>query len=123
MRLEFNPRAMCYNLYCDTWKEEEKLKQMLEKPLTATNLQSIDNMIYVDTDSVKAMKTKLNSEYGRMVMTNKDYIVVHQDNKTGVIFKDRIDGVFQKEEGTMVLVDGYSLWIEDKYADIVAMLI
>lgn len=69
MRLELNPRAMCYNLYCDTKEERDKMKQMLEKPLTATDVKSIDNMIYTDTDSIKAMKTKLNSVYGSMCMT------------------------------------------------------
>ena len=61
MRLEFNPRALCYNLYCDTIEERDKMKQLLEKPFTATDIKSIDNMIYADTDSVKVMKTKLNS--------------------------------------------------------------
>ena len=72
MRLEFNPRALCYNLYCDTREEQDKMKQMLEKPLTAIDLKTIDNMIYADTDSIKTMKTKLNSEYGRMTMEAKE---------------------------------------------------
>lgn len=121
MRLEFNPRALCYNLYCDTREEHDKLKQLMESPLT-TVPKEIEDMFYADTDSIKTMKTKLNSLYGRANM-NKDYIVVHQDNRTGVIFKDRIDGVLQREDGTLVLVDGYSFCIEDKYADIVAKLI
>ena len=74
MRLEFNPRAMCYNLYCDTREEHDKLKQMMEKPLTATDVKRIDSLIYADTDSIKAMKTKLNSVYGKTVMELKDTI-------------------------------------------------
>lgn len=72
MRLEFNPSAMCYNLDCDTHEEFEKMKQLMEKPITATVLKSIDSMIYADTDSVKAIKTKLNSLYGRTTMLEKE---------------------------------------------------
>jgi hypothetical protein len=90
MRLEYNPRAVCYNLYCDTKAEHDKMKQLMENPLTATDLKSIDSMIYEDTDSVKAMKIKLNSLYGRMVMANKeykDYIVIHENGNPAIIFK------------------------------------
>lgn len=55
MRLEFNPRALCYNLYCDTREEHEKLKQMVEK--MTTNINTLSNIIYSDTDSVTPLTT------------------------------------------------------------------
>ena len=103
MRLEFNPRALCYNLYCDTREEQEKMKQMLERSLTATDIKSIDNMIYADTDSVKTMKTKLNSVYGRLAMMNKDYIVIHRGKQPTVIFKSAIIAVEQDMENKAII--------------------
>ena len=104
MRIEFNPRAMCYNLYCDKHEEYEKMKQMLEKPLTATD---IDSMIYADTDSIKAMKTKLNSIYGKVVMNmNKDYICVSVNKTPVVIFKDKIVAIektWRKSNNTLCI--------------------
>lgn len=124
MRLEFNPRALCYNLYCDTREEHDKLKQMLEKPLTATDVKSIYNMIYADTDSVMAMKTKLNSEYGRMVMTNKDYIVIHENDNPIIIFKKFIIGVKKCEDGTAYIHTVFTGFnADDGYATIIQQLI
>ena len=69
MRLEFNAKAGCYNVYCETTEEYKKMDTLLTKPLTAEAVpKSIEDMFYADTDSIKAMKTKLNSEYGRVVM-------------------------------------------------------
>lgn len=125
MRLEFNPRALCYNLYCDTWKEEEKLKQMLEKPLTATNLQCVDNMIYADTDSVKAMKTKLNSIYGKAVMSmNKDYICVSVDKSPVVIFKDKIVAIEKRgDKASILCTHDVEFYTDNKYVDVVKMIV
>lgn len=124
MRFELNARAGCYNLYCDTREEHEKMKQMLENLFTATNIKSIDSMIYADTDSVKAMKTKLNSEYGRMVMTNKDYIVIHENDKPAIIFKKYIVGVQKSDDGTAIIqtvVTRY--YADDGYATVISQLI
>ena len=125
MRLEFNPRALCYNLYCDTSEEHNKLKQMLEKPLTATNLKSIDNMIYADTDSIKAMKNKLNSIYGKVVMNmNKDYICVIVDKSPVVIFKDKIVAIEKRgEKASIVCTDAVEFYTDNKYVDVVKMLV
>lgn len=128
MRLEYNPRALCYNLYCDTKEEHDKLKQMLEKPLTATDIKSIDNMIYADTDSIMIMKTKLNTLYGKAVMDMaKDYIVVHPNgsNEIGIIFKSKITGIMKHDEGTadILLESGAMFYLLDKYEDIVKRLL
>ena len=72
MRLEFNPRAFCYNLYCETKEEERNLKKIAKD--IETNIKSLSNVIYSDTDSIKIMKTKLNSIYGRMYMELQDTI-------------------------------------------------
>ena len=124
MRLEFNPRALCYNLYCDTKEEHEKMKQTLEKPFTATSIKSIDNMIYADTDSVYAMKTKLNSLYGRMAMIEKDYIVIHDDGKPSIIFKKFIVGVKKCDDDTAYIQTVSSCYYADeKYIDVIKQLL
>lgn len=125
MRLEFNPSALCYNLYCGTREEHDKLKQMLEKPLTATDIKSIDKMIYADTDSIKTMKTKLNSEYGRMVMTNKEYIVVHRAKKPIVIFTKSILAIEKYDDGTAVIYcsDNAVFYADEKYVDVIKQLV
>lgn len=127
MRLEFNPRALCYNLYCDTREEHGKMKQLLEKPLTATDIKSIDNMIYADTDSLKTMmKTQLNSVYGK-VLTDmaKDYIVVHRAKKPIIIFTKSILAVEQDNDGTAVITcsENAVFYVDEKYADVIKQLI
>jgi len=126
MRLEFNPRALCYNLYCDTREEEEKMKQMLEKPLTATKLKSIDNMIYADTDSVRnVMKTKLNSVYGKAVTDMaKEYIVVHQDKRPLIIFLQHIQAIKQgvDNQAKIFVVDDCFV-TDEKYADVIKQIV
>lgn len=125
MRLEFNPRAFCYNLYCDTREELEKMKQMMEKSLTALDIKSIDNMIYADTDSIKTMKTKLNSEYGRLVMMNKNYIILHDGNKPFIIFKEHIVS-FKKDndDGTRIYTtSGYIFYADEDYAKVAKLLL
>lgn len=125
MRLEFNPRALCYNLYCDTTEEYDKMKQMMEKPLTLTDLKSIDKMIYADTDSIKIMKTKLNSIYGKAVMTmNKDYICVRVDKSPVVIFKDKIVAIEKRgDKASIVCSDAVEFYTDNKYVDVVKMLV
>ena len=125
MRLEFNPRALCYNLYCDTKEEHDKMKLMLEKPLTATNLKSIDNMLYADTDSVKTMKTKLNSIYGKAVMAmNKDYICVSVGKTPVVIFKDKIVSIEKRgDKATIHCVSDIEYDIDNKYVDVIKMIV
>lgn len=126
MRLEFNPRALCYNLYCDTREEHDKMKQMLEKPFTATDIKNIDSMIYADTDSIKTMKTKLNSVYGKAVTDMaKDYIVVHRDKKPMIIFTKLIIAVEKETNGTAVIYCAGSdeFWTDDKYADVIKQIV
>lgn len=125
MRLELNPRACCYNLYCDTIQEHEKIKQMLEKPLTATDLKSIDSMIYADTDSIKTMKTKLNSIYGKAVMAmNKNYICVSVDKSPVVIFKDKIVAIEKRgEKASILCAHDVEFYTDNKYVDVVKMLV
>lgn len=124
MRLEFNPRALCYNLYCDTREEHDKMKQMLEKPLTATDVKSIDNMIYVDTDSIKTMKTKLNSLYGRTVMMNNNYIAVHVSDSPVVIFKQHIVAIRRNDKGNaeIMLVNSYTIITDEDYGAVVKLM-
>lgn len=126
MRLEYNARGMCYRLYCDTREEHEKLKSMLEKPITATDLKSIDNMIYAYTDSLKTMKKlELNSVYGRMVMMNKNYIVAHRNKQPMIIFKSHIFAVERDEDGRAIILstDVATLYLDENYNDIVKQLI
>lgn len=125
MRLEFNPRALCYNLYCDTKEEERNIKKIAED--ISTNINSLSNVIYADTDSVKTMKTKLNSVYGKAVTNmNKDFVVVHGANKeVGIIFKDRIIGVFKHADNTtdILLGNGYMYYSKDKYEDVIKQVL
>ena len=128
MRLEFNPRAMCYNLYCDTQEDYEKMRQMLEVPLTATDvINSIDNMLYADTDSIKTMrKNKLNSVYGKVVTDMaKEYIVVHRDNQPMIIFTKSIMAVEKDTKGKAVIycTGSSEYWTDNKYADVIKQLI
>mgnify|MGYP003293752469 CR=1 FL=1 len=127
MRLEFNPRALCYNLYCDTAEEKEKLRQMMEE--MTTNINALSDIIYVDTDSIKKMKTKLNSVYGKVVtdMTNKNYIVVHPtgSSEVAIIFKNKITAVFKHDDGSaeILLESGSMFYLNDGYATIISQLI
>lgn len=125
MRLEFNPRALCYNLYCDTKEEHEHMKQLLEQPITATNIKSIDNMIYTDTDSVKTMKTKLNSLYGRMAMVSKEYIVIHRAKKPIIIFKKSIVAIEKDDDNTAIIFcsENVTFYADEKYVDVIKQLI
>lgn len=86
-----------------------------------------------------AMKLYLNSLYGRLASCihfidgkenkamNINYIVVHDTyNGLGIVFKDKIGGVFKdSEDGTarLLVVDGYMLGTKDKYEDIVKQII
>ena len=53
----------------------------------------------------------------------KDFIVVHQDNRTGIIFKENIGAVLEREDCTCVIVNGYSICCDDEYKDIVAKVL
>lgn len=124
MRLEFNPRALCYNLYCDTDAELDKMKQLMEK--TTTDIKSIGNMIYADTDSIKTMKTKLNSLYGKAVTDMaKEYIVVHRAKKPIIIFTKSILAVEQDDDGTAVITcsENAVFYVNEKYANVIKQLI
>lgn len=123
MRLEFNPRALCYNLYCDTREEERNLKKIAED--ISTNINNISNVIYADTDSIKTMKTKLNSIYGKAVMNmNKDYICVSVDKTPVVIFKDKIVAIEKRgEKATIHCVFDAEYCTDNKYVDVVKMIV
>lgn len=126
MRLEFNPRASCYNLYCDTSEEYDKLKLMLEKPLTATDIKGIDNMVYADTDSIKTMKTKLNSIYGKVVTDMlKTYIVVHRAKKPIIIFTKSILAVEKDDDGTAIIYcsENAVFYVDEKYTDVIKQIV
>lgn len=126
MRLEFNPRALCYNLYCDTREDQEKMKQMLEKGLTDIDLKNIDNMIYADTDSVRnAMKTKLNSLYGRTAMMNNNYILIHDDGKPVIIFKHHIISIRPHDCGgtRIYTTGGYIFQADEDYAKVAKLML
>lgn len=126
MRLEFNPRALCYNLYCDTREEHDKLKQMMEKPFRATDIKNIESMIYADTDSVKTMKTKLNSVYGKVVTDMiKEYIVVHRAKKPIIIFTKSILAVEKDDDGRAIITcsENAVFYVDEKYADVIKQLI
>lgn len=98
---------------------------MLEKPLTATDIKSIDNMIYADTDSIKTMKAKLNSLYGRTVMMNNNYIVVHVSDSPVEIFKQHIVGIRRNEKGNaeIMLVNSYTIITDEDYGAVVKLML
>ena len=105
--------------------------------------------LYCDTDSIviqeqnkQWIKSLLNNCYGKQVKKylqptfipqenknmNRDYIVVHfADHKIGIIFKDKIAGVFNEIAGdveeTRIMTSGNYTFVMDKYADIVKQLI
>ena len=100
-------------------------------------LSYIKNDVVVSYETM--MKQYLNRLYGTMVSCihftdgkenkdmNKNYIVVHDTvGGVGIIFKDKIGGVFKEnEDGTarLLIVDGYTLPTTDKYEDIVKQII
>ena len=98
--------------------------------------------LYVDTDSVStplgeikqdinsAIKTYLNSIYGTGVVKYKEsknmkreYIVLHKNGRTGVVFKDSIDAVAQGEHETVIIIKGRVEFCDDKYEDVVRQLL
>ena len=80
-----------------------------------------DHYDYVDTDSVKQI---LNAQYGKEVGM-KDYIIVHREDtkSTGIIFKKSIDAILEREDETCLIVNGCSVYCEDKYKDIVMKIL
>ena len=101
------------------------MKQLLEQPITATNIRSIDNMIYKDTDSIKAMKTKLNSLYGRMVMLSKEYIVIHRAKKPIIIFKKSIIAVEKDDDERAIIYcsEDATFYADEKYIEVIKQLV
>lgn len=123
MRLEFNPRALCYNLYCDTKEEERNIKKIAED--ISTNINSLSNTIYADTDSVNAMKTKLNSLYGRIAMMNNNYILIHDDGKPVIIFKQQIISIRKHDCGgtRIYTTGGYIFQADEDYAKVAKLIL
>ena len=89
---------------------------------------------YIDTDSVtkddcNKMKLKLNSIYGSAIMNNKNFIVVHKRLSeemmtTGIIFKDKILGVFKNIDNTACIsTQNCDIYVLDNYNDIIKQLI
>ena len=82
-------------------------------------------MLYEDTDSVIAMKTKLNSVYGKVVMDmTKDYIVVHRAKKPIIIFKKAILAVEKDDDGTAIIscAENATFYVDEKYVDVVRLI-
>ena len=80
-------------------------------------------MIYEDTDSVTAMKTKLNSLYGRTVMTQYDYIVIHRANNPIIIFKKSISAIERGDDGAAIIYStNATFYVDEKYTDVVKKL-
>ena len=125
MRLELNARAGCYNLYCDTREEHESLRLLMQQPLASTDIHSIQHMIYADTDSIKTMKTKLNSVYGKVVTDMaKEYIVAHRASNPIVIFKKSISAIEQHEDASAVIYTAdATFYVDDKYADVIKQIV
>ena len=117
---------------------------MLEKPLSATDVKSIDNMIYADTDSIKrtigydisqeerryiendviATKQFLNSLYGRTFIMNKNYILIHEVDRPIVIFKEHIVSIEKKANGKAEIqtVDCRIFTTDEDYATVVKLI-
>lgn len=97
---------------------------MLEKPFTATDVKCIDNMLYADTDIRKAMKTKLNSLYGRAVMMN-NYIVIHVSNKPIIIFKEHIVSIEKGERDNAIIQTDVGLIfdVDEDYAKVAKLML
>ena len=124
MRLEYNPRLLCYNLYCDTQEESEKMKNMMEESFKVTKLK---NMIYAGTDSIKTIKTELNSIYGKVATDMaKDYIVVHRAKKPIIIFTKSILAIEEDDyDGTAVIYcsENGVFYVDEKYADVIKHIV
>ena len=126
MRIEYNSKALCYNVYCETIEEYKKMDTLLTKPLTAEAVpKSIEDMFYADTDRINTMKTKLNSLYGRMAMINKEYIVVHRAKKPIIIIRKSILAVEQDNDKTAIIYcsENVVFYVDEKYADVIKQLI
>ena len=52
-----------------------------------------------------------------------DFIVVHQENRTGIIFKKNIDAVLERENETCLIVNGYAIYCDDEYKDVVMQVL
>lgn len=80
---------------------------------------------YMDTDSVTAMKTQLNSIYGSAVMNTKAYIVVHRAKHPIVIFKKSIVAIERDSDGraTIYCTENVEFCTDEKYADVIKQLI
>lgn len=104
---------------------------------TENELSYIKNDVLVSHETM--VKQYLNMLYGKMASCiyftdgkenkdmNKNYIVIHgTDNNIGIVFKDKIGGVFKGSENgraKLLVVDGYMLETADKYEDIIKQII
>ena len=73
MRLEFNPRALCYNLYCDTREEHERLQQVMKQPLTAID-SVISNRSTIIPEEPKTAHWIKTGDYYIGAYGNIDYV-------------------------------------------------
>lgn len=109
-------------LYCDTDSVVDD--KTLTVILARRNGKAMLNAIY-GSQASKYWQPTIPQENKNM---NRDYIVVHfADHKTGIIFKDKIDGVFNEMAGdveeTRIMINGQNTFVMDKYADIVTQLL
>ena len=84
-------------------------------------------LCYADTDSIKVMKTMLNSIYGKAVteMENiRDYIVVHYADEPLVILKKSISAIERaKDESAIIYSTVAKFYVDEKYADVIKQLV
>ena len=83
-------------------------------------------MVYADTDSVKTMKTKLNSVYGKVVTDmTQEYIVVHRAKKPIVIFTKSILAIEKDDDGTAVIYcsENAVFYVDEKYVGVIKQLV
>ena len=82
-------------------------------------------MTYTDTDSVYAMKTGLNSLYGRMVMAEKEYIVIHRAKKPIIIFTKSIIAIEKDDDGRAVIYcsEDATFYADERYVNVIKQLL
>lgn len=85
----------------------------------------------VDTDSTKGYDITSaelticpNKFYGDLVMTHKDYIVVHYNDKPIIIFKKHITAIGKCDDGTAnIFTVNTSFYADEKYGDVVKQML
>lgn len=85
------------------------------------------DLCYADTDSIKTMKTMLNSVYGKAVTEMKnirEYIVVHRANNPIIIFIKSISAIERAEDGSAIIYStDATFYVDEKYVDVIKLLL